>query len=655
MPVTPYMIGKLLHSKKSHSRRLLPVLLILACLAEPTFAEISDAKVEELNQLFEQRRDRAIAQFARKPFKPEPIRDPLGPGRPKYSRYYAFSVCDYVSASLWSQNNLAEANAALIELTDFYISDDAARDDRDNFYWSGELFTRFLELYGTAGSRTPGLLTSEAEGRLEQTLWLWVKKHSKLTETDFSRSQTWWMLDYGDSENHHLQKVITAWHACKLLAEDREYRDQPLDDGHSLAKHHKQWTEYLKYFILERAKKGLFIEVASETYLILSLKGVYNLFDFADDPVLKNRAGQLLDVAWATWAEEQIDGVRGGAKSRVYVGPASTRAQWDRFYRMSYFYFGFGPVQVPQSLILSALTSDYRLPAVVVDLTLDPSGRGDYAIHQFPPGAAEPGFYHPGKGYKLRTDAGMIHRYTWCTPEFILGSFMYPAKDTSYWVNISDQNRWQGVIFAGHPDARIVIQNKDSERSASYNGFWTVQAGGALVSAYLPGNQYAQYLRAWFPSEAGLSEPFTHQEWVCVEAEHAFAAVRVPVGGFRWETDDRDPKGKWLACEELDSAIVLQVATKRQCPDRASFLSRLNDTELTQEGSLLVYRSIAGESLAIDLHRQHPPRINGQAVHFTSDWVLKSPFIQAKRDEGVITVEKDDRKIVLDFNTATNR
>ena len=37
-----------------------------------------------------------------------------------------------------------------------------------------------------------------------------------------------------------------------------------------------------------------------------------------DDPVLTRRAGDFITLWWALWAEQQLDGVCGGAKTRCY-------------------------------------------------------------------------------------------------------------------------------------------------------------------------------------------------------------------------------------------------------------------------------------------------------------------------------------------------
>jgi len=56
----------------------------------------------------------------------------------------------------------------------------------------------------------------------------------------------------------------------------------------------------------------------------------------------------------------------------------------------------------------------------------------------------------------MRTDGGGILRYSYCDPAFIMGTPMTAARPLEDWAAISAQNRWQGLIFAGEHDARIV-------------------------------------------------------------------------------------------------------------------------------------------------------------------------------------------------------
>ena len=350
---------------------------------------------------------------------------------------------------------MPEANAALIENARHYLENPDDLADRDNFHWHSEMLLRLIEMYGAKGREAAGRLGPEAETEILAAVWQYVRRVSKLADADADRSQTW---EVHESENHHLQIITTLWHFAQIARERPEYREIKFEDGFRAEEHSSAWTTYLKAYCLERARKGLFIEAGSDNYNGVAIKGLYNMFDFAADPELARRAGLLLDLFWACWAEQQLDGVRGGGKARIYQGGDSLSGRGSHIARLAWFYFGLG--QPPKSVfcpMLSALTSRWKPAQVVADLAQDSDSRGSYSVRQRVQGLAVPGF-HTLPVYHLRTDLGGILNYAWCTPGFVLGSLMFEARPGSDWAAISSQNRWQGVVFSGDPEARIVPQ-----------------------------------------------------------------------------------------------------------------------------------------------------------------------------------------------------
>jgi len=59
------------------------------------------------------------------------------------------------------------------------------------------------------------------------------------------------------------------------------------------------------------------------------------------------------------------------------------------------------------------------------------------------------------------------------------------------------QNRWQGLIFAAHPDARIFPQVRALSRNRTYNAFWSAQRRGTLITQKLKGSKGAEEMRVW--------------------------------------------------------------------------------------------------------------------------------------------------------------
>ena len=88
----------------------------------------------------------------------------------------------------------------------------------------------------------------------------------------------------------------------------------------------------------------------------------------------------------------------------------------------------------------------------------------------------------------------------------------------SDWAAISVQGRWQGVIFAGDRDARIVPIVRPANNLATRNAQWSVQSKGCLINQKLKGNKGGGKMIVWMSNE-GLGAPAREDGVVFVEAE----------------------------------------------------------------------------------------------------------------------------------------
>ena len=301
----------------------------------------------------------------------------------------------------------------------------------------------------------------------------------------------WWTWG---SENHHAQAWAGFWGAAQIFSQHPDYKDRRYADGTTPAQMAAAMNDYFKRFTSERAAKGLLVECNSG-YNKYTLGGWYNVADFSDDAVLRRRMAMLLDLFWADWAIEQINGVRGGSRHRCYTGAGSTTgASMDG---MAWFHFGLGPAKSQHPSHMCGATTFWRPSPVVVDLALDPVGRGVYEYSSRRPGLLQPrkavdapaqyasdpkhAFFAAQGVYQLRPEGGALLRYTYCTPDFVMGTSMVEARPREDWAAISSQNRWEGVIFAGHPTARIFVQPLQPSRGSVYNANWSVQKRGTLI------------------------------------------------------------------------------------------------------------------------------------------------------------------------------
>lgn len=608
---------------------------------------LSDEQLINIRDGFNQRIGNAFNAERGKPLVRAEVRPPLAPGRSNFTREYSFSLLEYATRCLYLNENPQAANEALLEYADYYLDHPETIYDRDNYRFSSEMPFRLIELFGKEGTRRAGWLWRETENKIMELGWLYCKRNPSdqgrfnvMSAPEYEESGTWRIVE---SENHHMQDVIAQWHFAKLAKDDPGFSRRLYDDGENAAGHFMQWQAYLKAYLTERAKKGMFIEMMSK-YNTLLLKGIFNVYDFAEDTALRIRSGHFLDLYFAYWAEEQIDGISGGGKARIYNDISSGSSAYG------YFFFGLGdsPPEISCKW-LSAMTSSYRPPLVVVDIACDIGGRAMYEVIQRPLGLAVPGYNRP-PDYRLRTDSGGIVRYSYCTPDFIMGTAISESRPSEDWTDISSQNRSHGIIFSGNHNARILPQCEKVNGRTANNTQWAVQRKGTLICQKLKTSKGAGNMQIWFAGD-GLSSPVAENNWVFTEAADAYAAVRVVHGATHWGDSAFSPvRGKFLSCEDEYTPVILEVVRSAHYKSFEAFRDSVKARSLTFNNNMLQYKGMYGDSFTFYADYSGVPEINGVAVDYAPPKAFNSPFLEADWNSGIVTIQKGERKLILDFN-----
>jgi hypothetical protein len=609
---------------------------------------------------FEQRIDTVFRARAGKQLKRERKRPPLAPGRGNYVRAYSFSIVEFAARCFYLGEMLEEANAALAENAQHYLDNPKDINDRDSFHWHADIVMRLIEMYGTNGTKHAGRLTRETEELCLKPIWEYARNCSWLGKADYKNSKTWGI--YG-SENHHAMDFTVNWQFAKIAKDRPEYKERKLDDGATVAQHYRAWNDYFVVYCRERARKGPCVEMMCPGYNSVWLKGFYNFYDFGDERVSRS-AGMLIDLYFAYWAQEHIDGVTGGGKSRVrgMKGFAPTR---HGIPSLAALYFGIG--ELPDTLLgnLNAALSDYRPPAVVADIAISARNDGPYEVLQRAQGlGVQRKTHHTASGVKqpstLGTDGGGILRYSYCDPAFTIGTLMTEARPFEDWVNISTQARWQGVIFAGQPSARIVPIVVQAKKGRDVlNGQWAVQSKGSLLTQKLKYNKGGGEMIVWMPRE-GVTAPIREDDVVFVEAEGAHAAVRVIGSEFRITTDSLTtrsaegsirtaPPGIVIIPRDDFAPVVVEVMAKDKVSDFDDFKRKVKGCTVKMQGAVVDCETIYGDRLTLDTSYREKPTINGKVVDYAPSKVLESPFLNADYNSGVVTISRGTRKKVLDF------
>ncbi len=634
-------------------------LMVTVACARGAGAGENESNPEALGAGFKQRVDGLFRAEAGKPLERAAKKPPLRKGSGNYTRAYSHSIAWFAARCFYLNEQLEEANAALAENAQHYLDHPLDIIDRDSFHWHADIVMRLIEMYGSNGTARAGLLTPETEALCLRPIWIYVEESAAYNKPNHVESKTWHFIS---TENHHAMDFTTQWHFAKLAKDRPEYRDKKLNGVTTLAEYYRLWNDYIVVYCQQRGMKGSNIEIMCPGYNAVWLKGFYNFRDFGE-PKVRRAAEMLIDLYWAYWAQEQLNGVAGGGKTRIrgvhgFSGHGSPGLAWT--------YFGIGERPTKFGGEINGLLSDYQPPEVVAEIARSALKDGPYEIRQRAQGLGKTGkskavMEKGAEPNEFRTDGGGIVRYTYCDPAFIIGTLMHEARPLKDWAAISAQSRWQGVIFSGAPGARIVpVVRPEGEARDVMNGHWSVQSKGSLITQKLKDNAQGGSMIVWI-SEEGMGEPVRDGEWVFVEAAGAYAAIRVVKSDFKITNDlisnpsiegpERvAPAGHVVVPENDLAPVILEVVAKTDVPSLDAFKAKAKACKMSFEGPVLRYTTVYGDELRLDTSYKQTPTINGKAVDYAPKKVFESPFLNSDYDSGLVRISKGGREKVLDFN-----
>ena len=573
------------------------------------------------------------------PYRESPVAPPVFNGHPRFSRTYSHTIITFALRVFHNAeaDKYALANAKIVENCRFYIENTDVRDDRDSFYWNiGELCRAVLH-YGAKGDIAPGRLSPEAESVFREMAFDYCHDISKLDDADSDGVKTWRVYE---SENHHVQRASALWQLMHvLLKADPAYGARKLADGGTLRVHYAAWEDFFCTWMRERAKRSMFIEVQSRGYGIHTIKNIYPLYDFSDRPATRRLAKNFIDLFWALWAQEQIDGASGGGMSRVYTtgarGTFSETAVW------AYWYFGLNAFvdRVPNGMDYVCLDSAYRPHPIIGKIAASAAARGVYEIAMRPLGWTLPTNKYPD--YRPDPEWGRIYRYTYATPDFIVGTLMFPQAPCDKWCMISSQNRFHGVVYGPYDAQLLPIPEATGKHtktatiaSVSYNSFWSMQKRGTLLTRK---NKYASRtgrMYVWFSAAGDVDKVEKDGDWWFTKCGGAYSAVRVAKGGARLAV--AGPKaeipceraGKFLVCDDQWTPVIVETARACDFKDEAAFRAKVKATAFALTPSALDYTGIYGNRFHMLLNADDGSTIDGEPYVKKIDWSICSPFVK---------------------------
>lgn len=614
--------------------RKLQCLALLAISPLLAHAQLSNSRIAGIQETFELNRDAFFQRNFTNPY----------PGLIPNADYQRFSWhhLNFAISALWLDRDLARANESIYQVaargTQERIDNGEAR-----FHWVAPILGRIYHLYGSNSQYFPGRLEPRVEKAVEEVLLEFIHDNSRV---EFYTGDNIWNV-WG-TENHDAMKKTSLWTALRFLIEKEEYRNRTMGDGATVQEHFDSLNQFLIQRYRARLTRGHTIESMSGGYAKYTSQAWYNYYDFATDE-LRDVAKHTLDIWWAEWALQQIDGVPGGARSRIYQGPQNEQGFVDDTSSMAWFYLGTGRGMFAHPAFACLVTSSYRLPDVVVDLAMDIEGRGTYELY-----ARKLGLYRDFENLDFvyekiddiepfDSEYGGLLKYIYATPQFIMGSWMLEKRFAFQWVPMSSQNRWQGIIFRGHPDSRIFPQAAGLGNEKTYNQMWSVQRKGTSIVNHLSIPDFswqAGDMRVWFSSDLDKSR---EGNWFFAEAEGAYAAVGVnPHARPQWESEN------WLRMGVSFFPIIFEVASKDEYPSMQAFKAAVLATQPQYRHYRLDYTGLSGDHFTFYYTGTRLPEINGEPIEIAIPEAYKSPFLNAKwgagRNSDVISINKDGRE-----------
>jgi hypothetical protein len=576
--------------------------------------------------------------------------------------------------------------------------------------------TRMVSFYFCFGSKStfqPGKLDPVAEQALLELMW----DRSKYTnDISLSKQSTWWMAG---SENHDINHKTFCLLTSAIFMNEPEYasriypntgkgygfqfdryelgtaRGVGSDGKRYMARdHYAAWVAFFKQYFTERARKGFFLERASEAYMKHTLSSIYALFNFCMDEELRRIIRMFLDLVWTDWAVEQISGIRGGPKTRHHYHVGSRDSMTP------YAIYHMGGPGLTHFNCAQMLLSDYEFPSIVWELALDREGLGCFAFVSR--GVGEEEFAcprPPGTEYTLmcNTESRFV-KYSWVTPDYILGTQMdHPYAVHSH---LSALGRWQGLICGADPGARLVTVALDpSPRQAVKGGKYSLelmchsvqhrqvlitqqrrrwmQANPALYPSY--DDIYDREFGLYFGAEWDQLEETGG--WIFARKGNVYVAVRILLcrkddNPLAWAMGNDKYKGivqlndnsySWnedqtiVRLHHKYSPIIIEAGRKADFPALTDFRQtilgnrlELYPTVVTQDTAfLLVYQGAGKDAKEIYFNAANTddiPRIGGEGVNYSYPYTFQSPYVQSEYNSGVIRISKHKHELVLNFN-----
>lgn len=570
----------------------------------------------------------------------------------------------------------ASSSEDLRKVAQWYLDNPDKVRDPDSVYWAGEYHAAALAEFGSKGTLRKGAIPRETEELLLEYMFDYVNYWSRLYLYDISLEHH--TFHYWASENHWWQEIVTAWGYFLALKDDPDFAGRTLGDGRSIQEHYDRTVDYMKQHLSQRARKGFLTEISSGGYAMRMQNMWQMIYTISPDPILKELAKNTLDLWWAFWAEEQVSGERGGGKVR-HRRLKGLLPDNEAHMISAWLYFGMGSVNYDvitnigsDSTRLAshymALLSGYRPDGVIYEILKDRKTAAPFAVTQRRLGKSllpyrEFGPFITVKATRYDVEDGACLKYSWVTPNFVLGTVMRPPLDAGAWHPGSAQGWWHGLLIAGegsgtHPERVVptIINNGQIQQADYYGDQYAIQSKGSFMTRRLPdtfwGIDNTQLPMGIYLSK-GLRDYTEYMgSFLFIKSSKAWVAVRAIGTGFVKSNQSLSRKhvaaGDFYRLEDEDQPIIIEVALPGSYNGFDAFKEAAENAKLVSADGRHDYATLSGDLFTLYDDRS-VPKMNDRAINYNPEAAYESPYVNSNWDSGIVTISAGKFETVLDF------
>ena len=599
---------------------------------------------------------------------------------------------DYSAARPVTSNKAPFPQIARLEL-DLPIDEEIIRNSIDEIYLQqgGNNFTlggliRMKYLYG------------DGQGISQE-----LKERTNKCLLDF---KYWWDEPGRDKRCYHTENHQIVFHAAELLA-GQLFKDSIFtNDGKTGLEHMQHARVLLDRWMDFRVRFG-FSEWLSNTYFDADLSGLLNLYDFAEDPIIRERAGIVIDIMMFEMGLHSYQGVFGSTHGRTYArlikgGWSETTASLMKLA------FGMGTFTSSSAQgAVSLATSSYRCPNIIQSIASDYSraitcrerhslnledapgyglsydseldchlywsiqdyinpniiemsqnitnkyGVRDFAKYdrdkqRYEDQIAEHGkIIDPDLDYHALTE---VNIETTRTPDYLLSCAQdYRAGKPGY-----QQHIWQATMGI---DAMVFTNHPGSEDEDSRPNYWAgngimpraAKFEDVLVCLYqIPPDHPLPYSHAYFPKNA-FDEVIEKDQWIFARKGEGYIAL-YSQNPTEWKSDE---EGQYvdIIASGPENIWICEMGSKKQWREFSSFVDAVNSSEVSCGDLIVNYESPSVGLLQFGW--SEPLLVKGEEISLGDYPRFDNPFCQNEFTSKEILIEYKGRKLSLDFENGT--